>query len=306
LIEFGFPNTNFAKGFQKYLEEKNKMLSIKNTISFVALVGGLSMSAASSVSAADVCKKVEPLPSQVGYTVYKTIFATDTPQCQAAKTAFDAAVVIVTGNPYFRFAAEKYEFSSSPYIWVNDLANNPKYSAKFNEGLKFSDAVSYLKERLTTNAADRLFAINNAFMEVYGRTSNTNEQAGWDAQVKTQKAWYAVIVTSEISKLNGNPLTRSAIINDVYQRTMGRTATPEELKYWTPRSAHFRLIVQANRNFLYSSNGAKDLTQTVRTAFSAKYKREPLPLELKTALTKAAENKLIFEEMISPGISLTK
>jgi len=285
------------------------MLKIKNTISFAAIFCGLSIFAASSVSAAEVCKKVSGFPG--ASSIFITI-STDTPQCKAAQQAFDSAVVIVTGKPDYGFTSEKNEqlknsfiVKSNPYIWVNDLANNPKYSAKFNEGLKFNDAVSFLKERIATNANDRQFAIDNAFMEVYGRASNASEQANWDAQIKAQKAWYATIVTAEIGRLNSDPKRRTAMIDDVYQQTMGKTATPEELNYWKPRAEHYRLIVQANRNFLYSSNGNKDLVQTVRVAFLAKYKKDPSDKELKVALTKIADRKLIFAEMMSEKVSLT-
>lgn len=284
---------------------KQSILKIKNTKSFAALICGLFIFAASAVSvSAEVCRKTSG--GFPGMQIPIISFSTDTPQCKAAKEAFDSAIVIVTGSPNYKFAADNKLFpSSNMYVWVNDLAANPKYSAKFNDGLKFGDAVSFLKERIATNAEDRQFAIDNAFMEVYGRASNASEQAGWDAQVKAQKAWYAPIVLAEISRLNGNPKLRTAVIGDAYIQTMGKTPNGKEEAYWTPRTEHFRLIVQANRDFLYSPNGANDLVQTIRVAYLAKYKKDPSQTELKTALVKVTDKRMIFDEMMNPKTSLT-
>lgn len=225
-------------------------------------------------------------------------------QCQAADSAFDAATIIVTGTSHPQIQANAKAMYIKPFFWANEIAKDPKYSSKFNEGLKLGDAIAFLKERIAKNANDRLYAIDNAYQEVYGQDSTPQEQAQWDADVKAQKAWYAVIVTKEIGKLNSDPTKRAAIINDAYMRSMGRAATPENLIFWKSRAEHFRLIINANKNRLYSGDGYEDLIQTLRTAFIAKYGAEPSPKELKIALTKVTDQRMTYEQMMQSKVSL--
>lgn len=259
---------------------------------------------ASSISA-EVCGKTELYSTGTAVGFIST-FKPDTPQCKSAKEAFDSATVIVTGVPNYTFDTDSWKNAPNPYIWVNEMVRNPKYSAKFNEGLKFGDAVNFLKERIATNAVDRQFAIDNAFWEVYGRKSSPAEQAAWDSQVKGQKAWYATIVTSEIGKMNGNRANRESAINVTFYFTFGRTPTETELNYWKGRNEHFRLMMQANRNWLYSSEGANELAALVKKVLYLKGNKMPTDSQIKQKMTEYADKKAIFLEMSGQKLSAYK
>jgi hypothetical protein len=105
------------------------------------------------------------------------------------------------------------------------------------------------------------------------------------------------MVLAEVGKLNQNKTERQAMINRVYQTAMGRDADQTSLAYWLPRSEHYRLMIQANRNWLYSANGVNDLLGTVTRALEFNLKRKPTDAEIKKAMVDYTPDKKIYAEM---------
>ncbi len=205
--------------------------------------------------------------------------------------AFNSAAPIVIGEMKVNYDRN--------HIWRHAIMYDPAWQGKYNDGLKFTDAVAWLKQRMagSQGGEDRALAINNAYREVYGRDSTPAEQAYWEPLVKAQQAWYAPIVIAELGTLK-NYGGRPAMINRAYQAFMGRPAIQADLDYWLPRSEHYRLIVQAGRSYLYSSGGATDLAETVARALQTKNGSQPSDAEVKAAMIRFTPQKLIFAEMI--------
>jgi hypothetical protein len=213
---------------------------------------------------------------------------------KACYSAFDAAAPIVFGYDnklsYYRNEYWQIELEADP---------DPAWVQKHHDGLTFTDAVGWLKQRMAGSGGgkDRATAINNAYQEVYGRDSTPAEQAYWEPLVRAQKAWYATIVIAEFGTLK-NYGGRPAMINRAYQAVMGRDANQTDSGYWLPRSEHYRLIVQAGRSYLYSAGGATDLAETVARALQTKHGKQPSDAEVKAAMSKYTPNKWIYAEMI--------
>jgi hypothetical protein len=210
---------------------------------------------------------------------------------KASNVAFNAAAPIVIGEMKVKY--------DKNVIWANAIRYEPAWQAKYNEGLTFTDAVAWLKQRIAGSQGGevRALAINNAYQEVYGRDSTPAEYSYWEPRVKAQQAWYAPIVIAEFGTLK-NYGGRPAMINRAYQAVMGRDANQADSGYWLPRSEHYRLIVQAGRSYLYSSGGATDLAATVARALQTKNGSQPSDAEVIAAMIKFTPGKLIFAEMI--------
>ena len=148
-------------------------------------------------------------------------------------------------------------------------------------------------------AALRAEAIDNAYLEVYGRPSTAVEQASWDAQVKAGKAWFASIVVKESAKLNASSAERSAMIGRAYQRAEGRAPYPGDAQFWGPKSEHFREIIAAERAWLYTDKGANELVAVVGRAWLAKYGTPATDANTKAMLIKATPTRMIFAEMVA-------
>jgi hypothetical protein len=217
--------------------------------------------------------------------------------CKAARSAFKSASAIVTGIVL-----------DDSYIseWIGVASASPNWQIKINEGLKFSDAVSFLKQYMAEEkgitgldgVAERAITIDNAFREVYGHSSTPLEQASWEVQVKAQKACYATIWAAELKKIISNRELRIPIIQKAYTDAMGRMPTADDMNYWKPRNEHYRLLVDACRAWLYSEAGAKDLIETITRAWKVKYKNTtPTDNEIKEELIRCTKSKLIYSEM---------
>ena len=97
---------------------------------------------------------------------------------------------------------------------------------------------------------------------------------------------------------------RKEMINQVYLKAMGRNATTAEKDYWLPKNENFNQLVAASREWLYSTDGAKDWVATVQRAMTIKLKRQPTEDESWNALAyfdrlKTQKNKrMIYDEMV--------
>jgi len=191
---------------------------------------------------------------------------------------------------------------SEPYPWITMMAT-PEYgmSEQVSQGITFLDAAKFLKMLIArpAGAALRAEAIDNAYLEVYGRPSTAVEQASWDAQVKASKAWFASIVVKESAKLNASPAERSAMIARAYQRAEGRAPYAGDAQFWGPKNQHFREILAAERAWLYTDKGANELVAVAGRAWQARYGTPATDANIKAMLIKATPTRMVFAEMLA-------
>lgn len=191
---------------------------------------------------------------------------------------------------------------SEPYEWIKMMVT-PEYgmSAQVSQGITFLDTAKFLKMLIArpAGAGLRAEAIDNAYLEVYGRPSTAVEQASWDAQVKASKAWFASIVVKESAKLNASPAERSAMIGRAYQRAEGRAPYAGDAQFWGPKNEHFREIVAAERAWLYTDKGANELVAVAGRAWQARYGTPATDANIKAMLIKATPTKMVFADMVA-------
>lgn len=181
------------------------------------------------------------------------------------------------------------------------LMVSPEYgmAQQVTDEVKFIDAVKFLKVAIAKpqGAALRAEAIDSAFFEVYGRPSTPLEQATWDAQVKAGTAWFAPMVTKERARLNAAPAERQETIRRVYQYAEGRMPAPGDRDFWGKRTENYAEMVAAERKWLYTPAGANELVEVVKRAWHSAHGASPSDFQLKAALIKAAQGKLVYSEL---------
>lgn len=179
-------------------------------------------------------------------------------------------------------------------------------NAKIKDGIKFIDAVNFLKAKLKSESVANnkliLILLEKAFTESFGRTFTTAEQSLWIARIKSEGLWYAPIKSELMKQAQVDKKERTALIGRAYGYTLGRAATPEEVKYWLPRLEYYDQIVAANHAWLFSPNGASEYPDVVRRALTT-YENNPFfaPLEstVKTwAATFSAGTGKVYAEML--------
>lgn len=208
----------------------------------------------------------------------------------SSNSAFAAAAPLVLGRP---------PFTGEVAYWI-PIMKSYGMSQQLQEGLKFSDAVAFLKKFMAEpiGSARGVEAIEYAFQEVYGRYATPLEQAYWESQIKAQTAWYAPIVSAERAKLNKDSALRKAVINHAYQLAFGRDANSIDLQYWMPRSEHFRHLLAAQRVWLYSANGAGDLVETTTRALQKVNGKAPTDAQVKAAMKYFSIKNVIYRSMV--------
>ena len=87
------------------------------------------------------------------------------------------------------------------------------------------------------------------------------------------------------------------IITRAYKESFGRIPTKAETEYWTPQKKVFGEILDANRAFLYSPGGAKDLRETVARALYDNSGGQPSDKQIGDAIEKYGKTKSIYVEM---------
>ncbi len=134
--------------------------------------------------------------------------------------------------------------------------------------LNFKEQSDLLKEILLKNADVRKSAINDASMEVFGSSAEATDFAYWDAKIlKEKKDGYATIVSANIARLNADKNKRELTIRVAYVTVFGREANAAELGKWMNSTAHYRIIYQSLISYMYSIEGANDLTAIVKATF---------------------------------------
>ena len=249
-----------------------------------------------------------------------------TPGYAQAVSAFKAASIVVLGRDlstkettvYGPFGSGGYSGTGSTgspigYFTTNEMvqlfAEYDKAAApnaKIKDGIKFIDAVNFLKAKLKSESATNnkliLILLEKAFTESFGRASTTAEQSLWIARIKSEGLWYAPIKSELMKQAQVDKKERTALIDRAYGYTLGRAATQEEVKYWLPHSEYYDQIVAANRAWLFSSSGASEYPEVVRRALKT-YENNPFfaPLEstVKTwAGTFSAGTGKVYAEML--------
>ena len=212
--------------------------------------------------------------------------ALDAAQAQATPAIVSAAVTVLGRKP------STYEIRD----WTSQMRKTQPAVA--GDGISFPEAVNWLKVYATQpfKAWDRAKLIDAVFREVHGRTANTIEQATYDALMRSQQAWYSVMVTRERDKLHSDPAAHAAMITAGYMYSFGRAPSDSESSYWQGRSESFFQLISANRSWLYSTAGAAELSATVARAKLA----AGLPASdsaVKAAMPGYATTRRLFAEM---------
>ena len=215
-----------------------------------------------------------------------------TPHYADAVSAFKAASIIVLGRDLSMKDAQVYSGSGTfgysgitaagftTFFTTNEMvqmfAEYDKQAAsgdKIADGINFTDAVKFLKTKLTKQNPDSnkmlLILLDQAFATTYGRPSTPTEQALWMAKIRANGLWYAPVKLDMAQQLNNDKAEKTATIHRVYAYTLGRDASPDETGYWLAPSTDFEHMVLANRVWLFSAKGADELPQVVTRALQA-------------------------------------
>ena len=189
------------------------------------------------------------------------------------------------------------------------MMKTPPYSmaTAYSDGVKFSEAAAFLKQWLVVQAYDsgeyRAAVIERSYREVFGRTPSATEQALWDARIKAEKIWYVTLVREQRKSLlaPGGTAEKAQMIKRAYTAGFGRAATADESKYWMARPDHYRLVREANRTWLYSPAGAKELVDSIGRAYTWKTGKKATDAQVKASLTAFSgyPTKPIFEDMLN-------
>ena len=214
--------------------------------------------------------------------------------CATAKQMIVSAEVIVTGDEP---KGDDWTYMANYMLSLPEVGE-----AKFKAGLSLMDAMNGYKAYLaspSTPDGNRFRVINLAYKEVYGVSPGEIETDYWMRKIRAKEAWYTTIVSKEISILNNSELWRRQVIRNAYFEAFGRAPNDGDMQYWFPRKEHYRLLVGAQRAWLYSPQGENDLRAAVRKVLYPKYKREPTPAEIDEGVKKVKPGKLIYSEMIA-------
>jgi hypothetical protein len=222
------------------------------------------------------------------------------PQFKAAVSAFTSASATVLGRAPKSVGIEETDNNASEMLSWLSYMHSINMQQQYQEGTKFSDAVTVLKNLLGQQPVLRQEVVNRAYMEVYGSQPGQAQSNFWCQQLDQKTDWYITMVAKLNQELNSNkgPYDRRTIIRTVYAMVFGRDAREGDLNYWQPRTENYSQMLLANRNWLYSDAGNTDLRETVKTAFKVKMKKDPTPQEITDTANLFRPKKLIYIEMI--------
>lgn len=185
--------------------------------------------------------------------------------------------------------------------WVRNMFMlRPEYVMKFfYKGMTGIEAMQYFRVyiREPGQAKDRLKIIRTAFGNVYGREPGPAEVAYWDGECNKVANFYETIVIQETVKLNSNKITRRFMTTAAYKRSFGRPASSSELIYWESKTETSQRLIEANRKYLYSPQGAKELAATVERALYNELGEKPSAKQINERIVKYRATKALFEDM---------
>ncbi len=219
----------------------------------------------------------------------------DAPLMKKAKAAINSAFPKIYGRQY---NGDGVHYVRDMFKTKNDMTN------VYYQGLTESYVLQYLRDAIKKpeESQARLAVIDLAFKDVYGSAPQPNDVAYWNAEVKKLGNFYESIIAGETKKLNktgsdGKNPSRRLVTNSVYKKAMGRNATNDELAYWEKRTEIYKQILTASRDWLYSSKGAIDLTETIKRKLTEKNGSAPNKDQINQAVIDYSKKKLIFSEM---------
>ena len=253
----------------------------------IARIAGLGITLGVHLSGAALAQS-QPSGSAVGQAVGSLIAANE----KRANSYLDSASVIVFGS------------QRGIYQVIGDLRDLTAPGSPHREAVllgKFGliDAIAFEKAKLANPALSgiRQATIDKAFVQVYGRVSTPLEQAQLDPQLRSGKLWYAPLVIQEQGRLSSDKQLRATLIQQIYQRALGRPGPPSEVGYWVQRNDDYTAMIAAARSWLYSPPGAKDLIETVARAQQARNLPTD-PATIKMAMAKYEPAREIYSEMV--------
>lgn len=226
----------------------------------------------------------------------------NSPQMNAARKAIDFGVTHILGLKVSNeesFLGAKLPSDKEYFMWIRQMFKSGM-DATFYKGWTPVVVQTFFNHYLAAPERGGLRAsvINNAFKEVYGSESLPDRQAFWDAKIKSGDSNYSSIVVAETKIQNSNPVSRKLMILKTYKDAMGRAPTAAETTYWFTQTGSYKQTIEAHRSWLYSPQGASELTETVKRALTGKYgKKSVSDIDVKNALSKYAKDKKIYDEM---------
>lgn len=217
---------------------------------------------------------------------------------QKAKAALNANYSSVTG---LDFSQDYATFRNYLHSMFKDGLAAQFYEGKlggvFNGGgASYDWFVKYFNQPEMTEIKRQI--ITRAFYDVYG---SGQIQPAEFAQYNSMQVAYIKIVVAEMDKMNA-PLgvaRRTLMIIEAYKKSFGRSPVKAEYDYWTPKKEKFKDLVEANRAYLYSPNGAKELSEMVQRVLIAKGNKNPIPNQINEAISKysAMKPKPVYGEI---------
>jgi hypothetical protein len=218
----------------------------------------------------------------------------NSPLNKQAQAAFTAASMEVFGQPL-----QGDPTGIEMYAWIFRMFRDYGMAKNFYAGTKQADAEKVLIKSIAEDksAPIRKSIIDRAFYQATGGEANPTEFASWDAKIQQEQAWYKSIFTTARLQMNLNPPKRKLMIQVAYVTVFGRMPTDGDLSYWQSRTEGFKEMVEANRAWLYSPNGAKDLADAVTSVLKFNLNKTPSTDQINTAMSEYRKKRLVFTEM---------
>ena len=162
--------------------------------------------------------------------------------------------------------------------------------------LKYTEQVQMMKKLLLQKPDARISAIEDAFREVYGRSSSAAEAATWDARMLKEKSWYAVMVSQLSNEMNSNSAEKKTVTSRVFQDAYGRLPTAAEAAKYENDKQHYRISKQGLITYMYSENGVNELLETIKRSFAGKSASDA---DVKTRLLAAKQKLMDFNTIVA-------
>lgn len=215
------------------------------------------------------------------------------PKLQQARAAIDDASLQVFGRKGVGHGA-----GDDHAFWLGQMFNAGMLG-NFYAGLTPNAVAGFYGKMLGKPDAGQLRAtiIERAHFQATGAPPDAARFAFWDAKLQQQQATFQTILSTETLRVNAKPSDRRLMLQVAYVMAFGRMPNDGDLNYWQPRGDNFKQVVEANRNWLYSPNGAQDLATAVALALQARLNRKPTDQEVKNALGDYKANRQVFMEM---------
>ncbi|HUQ33457.1 MAG TPA: hypothetical protein VM095_15150 [Pyrinomonadaceae bacterium] len=178
----------------------------------------------------------------------------------AVKTFTNLSFVMIGRAPEGKGIA----YGSEIRKWVLLMYSKYGMRRQYENGMSDEDARNLLQRYLAEmeNGQLRGEIADRAYRQALGRAATVEESVIWAMRMQAQKSHFQHIFNT----LSGDPTLRLEMLNRVYQVSMGRRSREGDRNYWLTRKESYGQILDANRSWLYSAQGASDLDETARRA----------------------------------------